>query len=46
MVVMRKEMNVLRNEWKEAGGDRFKKKVTPNSNLTMMSVVGMNLHEE
>ena len=37
----------MRNEWKGASGDRLlKKKITPSSNLTIMSVVGMNLHEE
>jgi hypothetical protein len=30
----------------EAGGDRLLKKNNTKSNLTMMSIVGMNLHEE
>jgi len=39
-------MNVFEDEWKEASGDSLLKKITPNFNLTMMSVAGMNLYEE
>jgi len=37
----------MRNEWKEAGGDRLLKKNNTNlANPRMMSIVRMNLHEE
>jgi len=39
----------MRNEMKEAGGDRYLKKKRRNTslaNVRMMSIVGMHLHEE